>query len=105
MGVITLRSGKELPQQQKVNLHSEFPNFDDFIDYDCTCTGLTEFPICTKGARVVDIVGSNITRVVKVVEVQPPLPSIVQPLHPLSKQEERLLQEEEAIEAAEPHHS
>ncbi|RDY13408.1 hypothetical protein CR513_01684, partial [Mucuna pruriens] len=29
--VITLRSGKELPQQQTLNLHFEFPNFNDFI--------------------------------------------------------------------------
>ncbi|RDX94983.1 hypothetical protein CR513_22557, partial [Mucuna pruriens] len=28
MSVITLRSGNELPQQQTINMHSEFPNFD-----------------------------------------------------------------------------
>ncbi|RDX97299.1 hypothetical protein CR513_19942, partial [Mucuna pruriens] len=50
---------------------------------------ITEFPICTEsssvihaGARVVDIADANVTGVVKVVEVQPPLPSIVQPLQP-----------------------
>ncbi|RDX85512.1 hypothetical protein CR513_33300, partial [Mucuna pruriens] len=106
ISAITLRSGKELPQQQTVNMHSEFPNFDDFTDYDCTCTGFIEFPICTKissvsheGARVVVIIDVNVTGVVEVVEVQPPLSSIVQPLQPLViitnnlqiEQEERLL--------------
>ncbi|RDX97061.1 hypothetical protein CR513_20218, partial [Mucuna pruriens] len=45
MSVKTLRSDKELPQQQIVNLHFEFPDFDDFIDCDCTCIGLIEFLI------------------------------------------------------------
>ncbi|RDX89878.1 hypothetical protein CR513_28327, partial [Mucuna pruriens] len=45
-----------------INLHSGFPYFYDFIDYDCTCNGLNKCLICTKisiiinaGARVVDI--------------------------------------------------
>ncbi|RDY07070.1 hypothetical protein CR513_08857, partial [Mucuna pruriens] len=110
VSVITLRSGKELAQQQTVNLHSKFPDFDDFTDCDCTCTVLIEFLICTKissvinvDVGVVDIVGGNVTRVVI---VQPPLTSIMQPLQPLVittnklqlEQKERLLQDFKKLE-------
>ncbi|RDX65288.1 hypothetical protein CR513_56063, partial [Mucuna pruriens] len=95
-----------------INLHFEFPNFDDFTNCDCICTGLNECPICAKinvainsGVRVVDIVGMDIVGVdivgvVEIVAVQPPLPSIVHPLKLLViianklqvVQKERLLQ-------------
>ncbi|RDX60788.1 hypothetical protein CR513_61042, partial [Mucuna pruriens] len=51
-----------------MNLPSEFPNFDDFKDCDCTCTELIEFPICVEisnainvgvGTRVIDISKSS----------------------------------------------
>ncbi|RDX98033.1 hypothetical protein CR513_19113, partial [Mucuna pruriens] len=98
MSDITLRSGKELQQQQLVNLpyeFFEFSNFDDFTDCDCNYIGLIECPIYAKisnainiDARVVDIIGGNVARVlhivggnvagvVEVVAVQPPLASIV----------------------------
>ncbi|RDY10623.1 hypothetical protein CR513_04820, partial [Mucuna pruriens] len=70
MSDITLRNGKELPQHQSVNLHYEFPNFDDFKDCDYTCTELTECPICVE-------ISVGVTDVVEVVAVQPPLPSMV----------------------------
>ncbi|RDX95149.1 hypothetical protein CR513_22363, partial [Mucuna pruriens] len=67
------------------------------------CPILQEIELNSVG--VIDIVGVNVVRVMKVAEVQPPLPSIVQPsivqpLHPLvitanklqPEQKERLLQ-------------
>ncbi|RDX67465.1 hypothetical protein CR513_53661, partial [Mucuna pruriens] len=68
-----------------MNLHFEFPNFDDFTNYDCTCIGLTECPICLEISNAINEgVGiTNIIGVVEVIAVQPLLPTIVQPLQPL----------------------
>ncbi|RDX73166.1 hypothetical protein CR513_47264, partial [Mucuna pruriens] len=38
-----------------MDLHSEFPNFDDFKDCDCTCTELTECPICLEISNVINV--------------------------------------------------
>ncbi|RDX77824.1 hypothetical protein CR513_41989, partial [Mucuna pruriens] len=69
-----------------INLHSKFPNFDDFTDYDCTYTGLNECLIWAKissvinaSVGVVDITGADIIGVVEVVAIQPPLSSIKPP--------------------------
>ncbi|RDX95248.1 hypothetical protein CR513_22257, partial [Mucuna pruriens] len=113
MSAITLKSGKEQPQQQIINMHYEFHNFDDFTNCDCTCTGLTECLIYTEissvinvSVGVVDIASGNIVGVVKVLAIQPTLPSIVQPLQPLiiivnklqAEQKERLLQDLKKLE-------
>ncbi|RDX84792.1 hypothetical protein CR513_34100, partial [Mucuna pruriens] len=66
-----------------MNLHSEFPNFDDFKDCDCTCTKLIECPICVEISACERVI--NTSEVVEVVATQPPLPSTVQPLQSLAK--------------------
>ncbi|RDX96360.1 hypothetical protein CR513_20991, partial [Mucuna pruriens] len=61
-----------------MNLHYEFPDFDDFKDYDCECTGLTEYPIDVEISNVINA-SAGIIDISKVVAVQPPLSSMVQP--------------------------
>ncbi|RDY08539.1 hypothetical protein CR513_07220, partial [Mucuna pruriens] len=83
-----------------INLHSEFPDFDDFTDYDCTCTRLTECPICLQISSVINA-SARVVDIIESVAVQSPLLSIVQPLQPpviiankpQTEQKEWLLQE------------
>ncbi|RDX87266.1 hypothetical protein CR513_31283, partial [Mucuna pruriens] len=80
-----------------INFHDEFHDFNDFTDCECTCTRLNKCPICLEiniainacvgvvditnvNITYVDIVGMDIEGVVEVAVVQPPFPSIVQPL-------------------------
>ncbi|RDX69205.1 hypothetical protein CR513_51705, partial [Mucuna pruriens] len=63
-----------------MNLHSEFPDFDDFKDCDCTYTKLTKFPICVEISNVINVGAGviDILKAVEVVAVQPPLLSMEQ---------------------------
>ncbi|RDX69480.1 hypothetical protein CR513_51402, partial [Mucuna pruriens] len=59
-----------------MNLHSEFPYFDDFKYCDCTCTKLTKCLICVGISNAINVgVGASagVIDISKVVVVQPPL--------------------------------
>ncbi|RDX77714.1 hypothetical protein CR513_42119, partial [Mucuna pruriens] len=63
MSNITLRSGKELAQQQSLNLHSEFfeiSYLENCIDCDCTCIELTKCPNCIEISNVINSLQASV---------------------------------------------